>query len=148
MTKKDTQHPRRIGRSIGALLMGILAGVILSLGTDELLHVSGIYPAWGQPMSEALFVLATVYRTVYNVARSYIVARLAADRPLQHALASGVVGLVLGTAGSVATWHRGLGPHWYSLAIIALAMPRAWAGGRLRVAQLCRRVDGGGMYAS
>jgi hypothetical protein len=130
MTMNDTQHPRRIGRSIGALLTGILAGVILSLGTDELLHVAGIFPAWGQPMSDALFLLATVYRTVYNVGGSYIVARLAPDRPLQHALASGVVGLVLGTAGSVATWNRGLGPHWYPLAIIALAMPCAWAGGR------------------
>lgn len=138
----DTQHPRRIGRSIGALLTGILAGVILSLGTDELLHVAGVFPAWGRPMSDALFLLATVYRTVYNVGGSYIVARLAPDRPLQHALASGVVGLVLGTAGSVATWNSGLGPHWYSLAIIALAMPCAWTGGRLRVTQLCGRVGG------
>jgi hypothetical protein len=144
MTRNDTQHPRPIGRSIGALLTGILAGAILSLGTDELLHVAGIFPAWGQPLSDALFPLATAYRTVYNVAGSYIVARLAPDRPLQHALASGVVGLVLGTAGSVAAWSRGLGPHWYALAIIALAMPCAWAGGRLRVTQLCGPVDGGG----
>jgi hypothetical protein len=43
MTMNDTQHPRRIGRSIGALLTGILAGVILSLGTDELLHVAGVF---------------------------------------------------------------------------------------------------------
>jgi hypothetical protein len=136
MTMNDTPHPRRIGRSIGALLMGILAGAILSLGTDELLHVTGIFPAWGQPMSDALFLLATAYRTAYNIGGSYIVARLAPDRPLQLALASGVVGLLLGTAGSVATWNRGLGPHWYSLAIVALAMPCAWAGGRLRVMQL------------
>jgi hypothetical protein len=99
------------------------------------------------PMSDALFLLATVYRTVYNVGGSYIVARLAPDRPLQHALASGVVGLLLGTAGSVATWNRGLGPHWYPLAIIALAMPCAWAGGRLRVTQLRGRVDSGGKNA-
>jgi hypothetical protein len=147
MTINDARRPRHIGRSIGALLTGILAGATLSLGTDELLHVAGIFPAWGQPMSDALFLLATVYRTVYNVAGSYIVARLAPDRPLQHALASGVVGLVLGTAGSVATWNRGLGPHWYALAIIALAMPCAWAGGRLRMTQLCGRVDGGGTNA-
>src|SRR5579872_2261858 len=105
MSMNDAQPPRRIGRSIGAVLMGIAAGVILTLGTDELLHVAGVFPAWGQTMSDALFLLATAYRTVYNVAGSYIVARLAPDRPMKHALASGVVGLVLGTAGSVATWN-------------------------------------------
>jgi hypothetical protein len=67
MTMKDTHHPRRIGRSIGALLTGILAGVILSLGTNELPHVAGIFPVWDQPMSDALFLPATVYRTVYNL---------------------------------------------------------------------------------
>jgi hypothetical protein len=81
MTMNDTPHPRRIGRSIGALLTGIFAGVILTLGTDELLHVTGMFPAWGQPMSDALFLLATAYRTVYNIGGSYIVARLAPDRP-------------------------------------------------------------------
>jgi hypothetical protein len=45
---KETQHSRRIGRSIGALLIGIFAGAILSFGTDELLHIAGIFPALGQ----------------------------------------------------------------------------------------------------
>jgi len=47
MTTNDTQHPRRVGRSIGARLTSILAGVFLSLGRDELLHVAGIFPPWG-----------------------------------------------------------------------------------------------------
>ncbi len=33
----ETQPPRRIGRSIGAVLAGILVGVVLSLGTDIVL---------------------------------------------------------------------------------------------------------------
>jgi hypothetical protein len=138
---KETQHSRRIGRSIGALLIGIFAGAILSFGTDQLLHIAGIFPALGQPMNDALLLIATAYRSVYNVMGSYIVARLAPHRPMQHAMASGIVSLVLGTAGTLATWNRGLGPHWYSLAIIALAMPCAWAGGRLGVMQLRARVD-------
>jgi len=91
---KETQHSRRIGRSIGALLMGIFAGAILSFGTDELLHSAGIFPALGQPMNDALLLLATAYRTVYSVVGSYIVARLAPDRPMQHAMASGIGSLV------------------------------------------------------
>ena len=94
------------------------------------LHATGIFPPFGQPMGDALFLLATAYRIVYGVAGSYIAARLAPDRPMQHALALGVVGLVLSIAGAVAMWDAG--PAWFSLAVIAIAMPCAWAGGRLR----------------
>lgn len=129
----SANRPRRIGRSIVALLAGFIAVVVLSLGTDMVLHVTGVFPPWGQPMSDTLFLLATVYRTIYGVAGSYITARLAPDRPMQHALAGGVVGLAVSIAGTVATWDRGpeFGPHWYPIALVVLAMPCAWTGGRL-----------------
>lgn len=133
-----TSRPRRIGRSIGALFAGFVTVIILSIGTDLALHAIGVFPALGQPMAGALFLLATVYRTIYGVVGSYITARLAPDRPLQHALAGGAVGLVVSIVGAAVTWNRGpaLGPHWYPLALLVLAMPCAWAGGRLRVMQL------------
>jgi drug/metabolite transporter (DMT)-like permease len=129
----ETHPPRNLGRSIGAVLGGIVVGVILTLGTDIVLHKMGIFPALGQPMGDALLLLATAYRTVYGVVAAYITARLAPDRPMQHALAGGVVGLVVTTVGAVVTWNRGpaFGPHWYPLALIALAMPCAWLGGIL-----------------
>jgi drug/metabolite transporter (DMT)-like permease len=129
----ELHHPRRWWRSVAALLLGFLVVVVLSLGTDIVLHAFGIFPRLGQPMSDALCMLATAYRTVYGVAGSYITARFAPDRPMQHALAGGVVGLALSTVGAVVTWDRGpaFGPHWYPLALIATAMPCAWAGGRL-----------------
>ena len=89
-------------------------------------------------MGDALFVLATAYRTIYGVAGGYVAAWSAPDRPMVHAVALGVVGLALSLAGAVATWDRGpaFGPHWYPVALIALAMPSSWAGGRLRGGQL------------
>ena len=107
--------------------------VVLSLGTNLVLHATGIFPPWGQPMSGTLFLLATVHRAVYGVAGSCLMARLAPNRPLQHALAGGVVGLVLSTVAAVATWNRGpeFGPHWYPVTLVVLAMPTAWAGGKL-----------------
>ncbi len=122
--------PRRALRRIGAVLVGFLAIVILSTATDMALHATGVFPPWGQSMADALFLLALAYRIVYGVAGCYMAARLAPDRPMQHALALGAVGLVLSTAGAVAMWDAG--PPWYSLAVIAIAMPCAWAGGRLR----------------
>lgn len=121
-------------RSIGAVLAGILAGVILSIGTDVVLHLAGIFPALGERVADKLLLLATAYRTIYSIAGSYITARLAPDRPMRHALAGGVVGLIVSTAGAVATWNRGpaFGPHWYPFALIVLAMPCAWLGGVLQ----------------
>jgi hypothetical protein len=89
-------------------------------------------------MSDALFGLATVYRTVYGILGSYITARLAPHRPMQHALLGGAIGLILSTIGAVATWDRGpeFGPHWYPLSLIVTAMPCAWLGGKVREVQL------------
>ena len=119
-------------KSIGAVFAGMLAVIILSIGTDAVLHATGVFPPLGQAMPGALFLLATAYRTVYGVAGSYITARLAPDRPMAHALAVGAVGLVASTMGVLVAWNKPeLGPMWYPLALVALAMPSAWAGGRL-----------------
>ena len=128
----EMHGPRRIGRCIGALLAGFVTVVILSIGTDMVLHATGVFPPLGQPMRDALLLLALAYRTLYGVAGSYIVARLAPDRPMGHALVSGAVGLVLSIAGAVATWNGGpaFGARWYPLAPIATAMPCVWVGGR------------------
>ncbi len=132
----ETQPARSIGRSIGALLAGFVVVVILSLGTDLALHAAGIFPPLGQIMSNALFLLATIYRTVYAVVGSYITARLAPDRPMGHALVGGAIGLVLSAVGAVVTWNKDMGPHWYPLALVVTALPCAWVGGKLRLMQL------------
>ena len=131
-------QPRRLGRSAIALLAGLLVGVVLSLGTDQILHVLKIYPPWGQTMSDGLFLLATAYRIVYTVIGSYIAARLAPDRPMWHAMVLGIVGLVVSLAAAVGTWNHEppLGPHWYAVAIAAISIPCAWLGGKLRERQL------------
>ncbi len=115
-------------------------GVVLSLGTDQILHVLKVYPPWGQAMSDGLFLLATAYRIFYAVLGSYVAARLAPDRPMWHAMVLGVVGLVVSIAGAVATWNTEppVGPHWYALAVAAISIPCAWLGGKIREWQLGR----------
>jgi hypothetical protein len=131
----ETQSPRHIGRSIGAVLAGMLAVVILSLGTDLALHAAAIFPPLDQRMSDGLFVLATAYRTVYAVVGGYVTAWLAPNRPLYHALVNGFIGVALSLLGAVLTWNKALGPHWYPLALVITALPTAWAGGKLRLMQ-------------
>jgi hypothetical protein len=145
----ETRPPRRLGRSIGAVLGGIFAGIVLTIGTDIALRASGVFPPLAQqpPMSDALFLLATAYRIVYAVAGSYIIARLAPDRPMQHALVGGVVGLVVSIVGAAVTWNMvpSLGPHWYPLALVITALPSAWLGGKLRIMQLHASAVGAGV---
>lgn len=128
----ETQPPRRILRSIGAVLAGFLACFILSIGTDVVLHAAGVFPLWGQPMSDALFVLATIYRTIYTVAAGYITARLAPNSPMKHVWILGIIGLLAAIAGTAATWDKGpeFGPKWYPLALVVLALPSVWLGGK------------------
>jgi len=85
-----------------------------------------------------LLVFATVYRTIYSIIGAYIIARLAPFRPLGHALIGGAIGTVLSIIGA-ATWNPGLGPHWYPVALILVALPSAWVGGKLRLTQLGRQ---------
>lgn len=132
----ETQSPRHIGRSIVAVLVGMLTVVILSLGTDLALHAAGIFPPLGLRMSNALFVLATAYRTVYAVAGGYVTAWFAPNRPVYHAVVNGFIGVVLSLLGAVLTWNKALGPHWYPLALVVTALPTAWIGGRLRLMQV------------
>jgi hypothetical protein len=132
-TLKATKPRRRALRSIGAVLAGLVAIFVLSTATDVALHAAGVFPPWGVRMGDSLFLLALSYRIVYGVAGCYVSARLAPDRPMLHALALGAVGVVLSTAGAVAMWDAG--PAWYSLGVIAIAIPCAWAGGKLAMAR-------------
>ncbi len=52
---------------------------------------------------------------------------------------------MLSLAGLVFAQKQGpeLGPLWYSIAIVAIALPCAWAGGGIRLAQLRSRAVGG-----
>lgn len=132
----EPKPSRRMGRSILAVLAGVVVGVALSIGTDAMLHLAGIFPELGRQMSDGLFGLATAYRIVYGILGSYVIARLAPDHPMQHALIGGVLGLLVSIVGAVATWNRDLGPHWYPVALAVTALPCAWVGGKLRLTQL------------
>jgi hypothetical protein len=129
----EARHTRRILQSIGAVLAGLLFVIIITTATDVLMHATGIYAPFGQPMADSLFLLAVAYRTIYGIAGGYITARLAPNKPIPHALILGVIGSVLGLVGTLATWNRGpeFGPKWYAITIIILAIPTAWIGGKL-----------------
>lgn len=128
-----TGRSRRTGRSVGAVLAGLLTIAILDNLIDFILHSTGVYPPIGQTMADSLFLLALAYRTVDGILGCYITASLAPSRPLRHALILGSIGVVLSSLGALATIGAGpeLGPAWYPLMLVAIVLPCAYVGGRL-----------------
>ena len=125
----ETSRRRRTLRSVGAVLAGLVATIVVTTAVDQVFHSTGVFPPWGESMADSLFVLALAYRIPLNAGGCAIAARLAPANPMRHALVLGAVGVVLATIGAVAMGD--LGPAWYSLANIAIALPCAWLGGRV-----------------
>jgi hypothetical protein len=128
-----TAHPTRLLRSTAAVLVGFLAVAILSLATDQVLHVLEVYPPWGQSMHDpALNLLALSYRIVYTILGGYICAALAPGSPMRHVVVLGIVGFITGSAGAIAAITMAdLGPSWYPIALALTGFPCVWLGGVL-----------------
>jgi hypothetical protein len=119
-------------RSIFAVFLGFLSVAVLSLGTDELLHVLDVYPPWGIPMrSPYLNLLALSYRIVFTVIGGYLTARLAPRAPMRHVFVVAMIGLFFSIAGVVVAFRVDLGPRWYPIALAATSLPTVWLGGVL-----------------
>jgi len=123
------------GRSVWAVLAGVLFIVVASVLVDLVLHATGVYPGAGRPLDDRLALLATAYRVAIGVGGAWLAARLAPHGPMRHAMIVGYVGAVLALVGLAATWNLGLGPRWYPVALVVLAVPQSWAGGRIREMQ-------------
>jgi hypothetical protein len=119
-------------KSVFAIVAAILAVFALSLGLDEILHVAGVYPAWGVRMSDPLFALATAYRLVFNVAGGFIAAKLAPANPMKHVWILAWIGLGLSALGIVGSLARpDIGPFWYPVILFLSAVPCTWLGGKI-----------------
>jgi len=118
---------RSIFKSIGAVLAGFLVIVILSVITDTILEKNGVLPQ-GALFDTGLLLLALLYRSIYSVIGAYVTARLAPQNPIRHALALGVLGILVSGLGAYV--GRDLGPAWYGLMLVVVSLPLAWLGGR------------------
>jgi hypothetical protein len=126
----QSNRTRRLGRGILAIAAAFIANAALSLATDQLFHVLGVYPPWGQPMYAPVpNALALTYRIGYGLLAGVIVARLAPRAPMRHATILGVIGLAFATLGAVVTIAQyDLGPDWYPIALALVSFPTVWLG--------------------
>ena len=131
-------QPRRLGRSVVALLAGFVVVVVLSLSVDEVLHVLKVYPPWGEPMYDpGLNLLAMMYRAIITVVGGYVTARLAPYAPMRHAAIGAGIGLVLGTLGVIGAMNLGgLGPLWYPIGVAVTGPLCNLVGGAIYVKRM------------
>ncbi len=127
---ESTHRGRMLGRRILSVLAGFVVILILSVVTDTVLESTGMFPPPDRGLFDTgLLLIALTYRAVYSVIGCYVTAKLAPNRPMAHALALGLLGVVVSAIGTYAA--RDLGPAWYGIALVLLALPLAWVGGKL-----------------
>lgn len=115
-------------KSIGAVFAGFVVIVILSVGADSILKAAGMLPYDHLFVSTGLILFVIFYRAVFSLIGCYLTARLAPQNPMKHALALGVLGLIISTIGAIAA--ADLGPVWYGWTLVVIALPVAWLGGK------------------
>lgn len=137
METVTTAESGRIWRSTVAVLVGFISVALLSLASDQLLHMLEVYPPWGEPMYDTdLNLLALSYRILYTVAGGYITARLSPHSPMRHVLVVGILGLIVSSVGAiVAIGVADLGPSWYPIALAVTSFPSVWLGGMLHTSR-------------
>lgn len=125
-------------RSILAVVAGFLYIGALSVGADFLVRsaMPDAFGANGRTDSVPLLLGIQLYVAVFAVSGCYLAARLAGRAPMRHAMILGALGLVFNVAGMIAMWDTA--PVWFHVLALALVLPYAWAGGRLRVREESR----------
>lgn len=120
-------------KGIGAVLAGMVFIVVSHAGTDFILEKLGIFTPPDQGFHITwMVVTATIYRSIFTVAGGYITAALAPNRPMFYVTILGLIGIVAGTAGAIVTIPMGIAPVWFPIALVVLALPCTWLGGKLR----------------
>jgi hypothetical protein len=132
MTTESVKPPRRLGRSVAAVVAGLAANVVLAMAADQVAYAAGLFPRPPEVTYETVpYVIATAYRAAFGIAGAWLTARLAPQAAMGHALTLGGIGLALSSLGLIATLTMDMGPVWYPLALLVITLPCAWLGGRL-----------------
>lgn len=117
-------------RLISSILAGFLTTAVLSTATDHVLHTTGVYAPYGQPLAgNGLALLALFYRGLYAVLGAYLTAVLAKEQARQAVFTLGGIGAGLWLIGAIVMWDYA--PAWYNISGVVLGLPFALIGGRL-----------------
>lgn len=114
-------------RLILSIIAGFLFTAIITTAVDHILHVTKVFPPYGEPFRETgLLILAFAYRALFAITGSYITARIAKEKARKAVLILGCIGTVAWLAGLIQFWN--LAPVWYNIGGLISAIPYAFIG--------------------
>jgi signal transduction histidine kinase len=117
-------------RSVWAVLAGYLLVIVLSVTTDILFMGIGLFPGPNVRFATWMLALALIYTLLYSFLGGYITAKLAPARKMLHVSILGALGVLSSLIGAIAGWE--MGDHWYPIALVILAFPSVYLGGKLK----------------
>ena len=126
-----------MGRSILAVIAGYLVTAILVVVKFAAMTslIPGAAPKAGQLQfpSTGLQVVSLILDFASAILGGYVAAWIARRNQIQHALALGILMVLLGILSM--SISRGSEPVWYQIALIVISIPGALLGGMLRARQ-------------
>jgi hypothetical protein len=117
-------------RSLFAVAAGFAATNILSLLADNLFRTLVPESFSEQGLDTRGLLLTLLANAVCGIAGGYVAARIATRQYVLHAAALGVLMLVVSIAATAFFWDRA--PAWFHLTTLALTVPVAMLGGKIR----------------
>jgi peptidoglycan/LPS O-acetylase OafA/YrhL len=118
-----------------AVAAGFFTTAVLSLGGDLAFRAMSpaAFAANGQARDIGVLIFVLAYTAAFGIAGGYVAARFADRRPVAHALALGIVALIISTVITIFAWSTR--PAWYHIMALLLVLPAALLGGKLRELQ-------------
>ena len=119
-------------RSVLAVIAGSVVWMVTALGMDMILM--SLAPTWfgenGKVESVPVLILMMSYALLFSVLGGYVTAAIAGRKEIQHALALGVLQLVMGLIATVQYYD--MAPLWYHIVFLTLLIPANLLGGQIR----------------
>ena len=114
---------------------GFFSTQILSLAGDKAYSslAPAAFDAATHSKDTASLIVMLAYASIAGFIGAYIAARLAARRPVAHALVLGLVSLALTIVSTFLAWDAA--PPWYHAATLLLVVPVAFLAGTVREMQ-------------
>lgn len=127
-------------KNIGAVLAGFVLTLILTRGMDILLESIGVFPTVEEQQKYGfntlwMNIVAILYRVIFTIFGGYFTAKLSASKPMQNVNILGIVGTIIAIVGNIIVSQipemANVLPLWFSIALVIIAFPSVWFGGKL-----------------
>ena len=130
---------KQVRRSTLAVAAGFVLALVLSRSVDVLLERTGVFPTVAQQQAEGfdvlwMNILALCYRMAFGVLGGYVTAAVAPNRPARHvhllAIIATAVAVISNIAVATIPATANVLPAWFAVALVLIAYPSTWLGGR------------------